>query len=393
MTFNEAFAAARAAGLPDFEYKGKRYSTELAGESKKRKPENKVKKEIEALIPSLPKTDELDYSGTDVPYKYRGLGDVEFRADIQDDVKSSPLAIAALADIEKRTGGDYGKLLDFTSPGVYKNLKGEDVQVGRTYKSVEGLDDFINRGLNQSPGAYFYPSYREEVAELEGRDIDDIPAIILNPDKVDTFGPGEYEQTVGYDEISKGKFKPITKTVPKISAGQVLRHELDHYGINSLLNLGSEDHYFEDPSSNVAVDAFLRDYYGTRLGYGYDDIPDEHAMIDPLDVIQGKEKGFDMVDIGFANPEAAKSAELLKYETPVSIKENPAVHFRQRLDKLALDRLAELGMPKTPLNISKAKKDPSLMERLLRMIGFGEKTPQQPRFEYKQGGIATLGKV
>ena len=45
------------------------------------------------------------------------------------------------------------------------------------------------------------------------------------------------------------------------------------------------------------------------------------------------------------------------------------------------------------INISKAKKDPSLMERFLRMIGFGEKTPQQPRFEYKQGGIATLGKV
>ena len=389
MTFKEAFAAARAAGLPDFEYKGKRYSTELAGESKKRKPENKVKKELEALIPNLPKTDELDYSGTDIPYKYRGLGDVEFRADIQDDVKSSPLAIAALADIEKRTGGDYGKLLDFTRPGVFKNLKGEDVQVGRTYKSEEGKDDFINKGLSQSIGAYFYPSYREEVAELEGRDIDDIPAIILNPDKVDTFGPGEYEKTVGYDEISKGTFKPITKTVPKISVGQVLRHELDHYGIDSLLNVGSEDHYFEDPSSNIAIDAFLDDYYGR----GYDNIPDEHDMIDPLDFIQGEEKGFDMMGLGLAKPEDAKSAELLKYETPVSVRKNPAVHFRQRLDKLALDRLAELGIPKTPLNILKAKKDPSLMERFLRMIGFGEKTPQQPRFEYKQGGIATLGKV
>ena len=60
MTFGEAFAAARAAGLPDFEYNGKRYTTQLAGESKKRKPESKVKKEIEALIPNLPKTEELE---------------------------------------------------------------------------------------------------------------------------------------------------------------------------------------------------------------------------------------------------------------------------------------------------------------------------------------------
>mgnify|MGYP003136716562 CR=1 FL=1 len=378
MTFKEAFAAARAAGLPDFEYNGKRYTTQLAGESKKRKPENKVKKEIEALIPNLPKTEDLDYSGTDIPYKYRGLGDVEFRADIEDDVKSSPIAIAALADIEKRTGGDYGKLLDFTSPGVFKNLKGEDVQVGRTYKSEDGKDDFINKGLSQSPGAYFYPSYREDVAELEGRDIDDIPAIILNPDKVDTFGPGTYGNK------------------PKISAGQVLRHELDHYGIDSLLNVGSEDHYFEDPNSNIAVDAFLDDYYGM----GHDNIPHEHDMIDPLDVIQGKEKGFDMVDLGFAKPEDAKSAELLKYETPVSVRENPAVYFRKRLDQLALDRLAELGIPKTPQNIIEIQKAPSFLDRIKTLFSkdfMKTNAPfvprKQPRFEYKQGGIASIRKA
>ena len=32
MTFGEAFAAARAAGLPDFEYNGKRFTTDLAEE-------------------------------------------------------------------------------------------------------------------------------------------------------------------------------------------------------------------------------------------------------------------------------------------------------------------------------------------------------------------------
>ena len=33
MTFGEAFAAARAAGLPEFEYNGKRFTTDLAKET------------------------------------------------------------------------------------------------------------------------------------------------------------------------------------------------------------------------------------------------------------------------------------------------------------------------------------------------------------------------
>ena len=98
MTFKEAFAAARAAGLPDFEYNGKRYTTELAE--------------------ATPTKKELDYSGTDIPYKYRGLADVEFRADIDPLISGVPPALLKYQDIEQKTGGDVGQFI--------KMILGED---------------------------------------------------------------------------------------------------------------------------------------------------------------------------------------------------------------------------------------------------------------------------
>jgi len=98
MTFGEAFAAARAAGLPDFEYNGERYTTEL-----------------EEVAPTKK---ELDYPGTDIPYKYRSLGDVEFRADIDPIISGVPPALLKYQDIEKKTGGDVGQLI--------KMILGED---------------------------------------------------------------------------------------------------------------------------------------------------------------------------------------------------------------------------------------------------------------------------
>jgi len=85
---------------------------------KKSKSESKVKKEIEALIPNLPKTEELDYPGTDVPYKYRGLADVEFRADIDPLISGVPPALLKYQDIEQKTGGDVGQFI--------KMILGED---------------------------------------------------------------------------------------------------------------------------------------------------------------------------------------------------------------------------------------------------------------------------
>ena len=99
-------------------------------EPKKSKSESKVKKEVEALIPNLPKTEELDYPGTDVPYKYRGLADVEFRADIDPIISGVPPALLKYQDIEQKTGGDVGELIkvilgedDPNNPGLFSDSR------------------------------------------------------------------------------------------------------------------------------------------------------------------------------------------------------------------------------------------------------------------------------
>ena len=350
--------------------------------------------------------EELDYSGTDIPYKYRGLGDVEFRADIQKYVNTSPLAISALADIEKRTGGDYGKLINFTRPGVFKNLKGEDVQVGGTYKSEEGQEKLLAKGLHRPFGWYTLPWFRRKVAKLEGKDVEDIPAITINPDKADTFGPGTYDANadeltkLGYrwlDHNGKPRLHKITdinedmllqetlrkKSMdlqPKQPWWDTLRHELDHYGIQSLINVNKPDTYFYDPSNTHPLvptldnDSLVSDYMA-------DDSFSEHDIIIPLDVLQGESVGIDLTNTvpKLATEQNAKDAELLRYErqfghTPYN--ESPAIHYRNRLDELALKRLEELGIPKTPTNIQKV----SWLNKLGQW--FGLSGPQQPRYKY-----------
>lgn len=107
MTFGEAFAAARAAGLPEFEYDGKRFTTDLAGETKKEVIEETV----------------------DLPAPDYSLGDVEFRADIDPIISGIPPALLKYQDIEKETGGDVGELIkvilgedDPNNPGMFSDL-------------------------------------------------------------------------------------------------------------------------------------------------------------------------------------------------------------------------------------------------------------------------------
>jgi hypothetical protein len=107
MTFGEAFAAARAAGLPEFEYDGKRFTTDLAGETKKEVIEETV----------------------DLPAPDYSLGDIEFRADIDPIISGIPPALLKYQDIEKETGGDVGELIkvilgedDPNNPGMFSDL-------------------------------------------------------------------------------------------------------------------------------------------------------------------------------------------------------------------------------------------------------------------------------
>ena len=49
MTFGEAFAAARAAGLPDFEYNGKRFTTDLAEEETGPTKEERIQQAAQSI--------------------------------------------------------------------------------------------------------------------------------------------------------------------------------------------------------------------------------------------------------------------------------------------------------------------------------------------------------
>ena len=87
-----------------------------------------------------------------VPYHYRGLGDVEFRADIDKYVNTSPRAILALHDIEKRTGGDYGQLIDFNAFQDADKGMGEHGNLGSyNWRPIGVLNNEYLQGITVNP--------------------------------------------------------------------------------------------------------------------------------------------------------------------------------------------------------------------------------------------------
>ena len=301
--------------------------------------------------------EELDYSGTNIPYKYRGLGDVEFRADIQKHVKNDPTAILALADIERRFKGDYGKAIDMTPPGIHTNLKGKPIRVG-VYDS-DG--DPVMDTDPDTGGGYGGPGYRrdEYVAQGLANNVDDIPAIQIN---------------------TNSKYDPMMS----------LRHELDHYGIDmltgydriglpySIYNKRNYDEitpaYFGAPSSNLnpEITKLINDMNKTYPeGFGEDE---EHNLVEPLDYLQGRK----LLENGksYSHKDADAAAELAYELDSHGHSHNDNVNFRRRIDALALKRLEELGIPKTPTNLLKL----TWLDRVLGMVGL--KDNEQPRFEY-----------
>ena len=131
MTFGEAFAAARAAGLPEFEYEGKRFTTDLAGESPI----------VEETIPT--KEERVQQAAQEYKDNYtnRSLADVEFRADIDPIISGIPPALLKYQDIEKETGGDVGELIkvilgedDPNNPGLFRDFTREDLEQGGRFR-------------------------------------------------------------------------------------------------------------------------------------------------------------------------------------------------------------------------------------------------------------------
>lgn len=316
------------------------------------------------IPPPNPFREELDYSGTDIPYKYRGLGDVEFRADLQKHVKSDPTALLALADIERRFKGDYGKAIDMTPPGIYTNLKGKPIRVGNY-----DLDGYPTMDTDPDVGGgYGSPGWRRDEYVERGlaNNVDDIPAIQIN---------------------TNSKFDPM----------MTLRHELSHYGLDmlkgndrigvpySIYNLRNYDEitpaYFGAPSSNLnpEIRELINYMNKTYEGFGEDE---EHNIVEPLDYLQGREIPFSshplypVTDKSYTDKDADAAAELAYELDSHGHSHNDNVNLRRRFDALALKRLEELGIPKTPTNILKL----TWLDRVLGMVGL--KDNRQPRLEY-----------
>jgi len=225
MTFGEAFAAARAAGLPDFEYNGKRFTTELAGETKK----EGIKETVDLPAP--------DYS----------LGDVEFRADIDPIISGIPPALLKYQDIEKETGGDVGKLIkvilgedDPNNPGLFMDFTKEDFERGGAYRvgRYNPTEDerYYYRGARGEPGmAYaFEPDTDarntdrliETIAEELGHGgVRILENVGYDPIVAEEYGPYDSESDLGLEEEIMDQYQyrareDTSKVSPDIIGGR-----------------------------------------------------------------------------------------------------------------------------------------------------------------------------
>tara|TARA_R100001594_G_scaffold1002_1_gene4077 strand:- start:5542 stop:6465 length:924 start_codon:yes stop_codon:yes gene_type:complete len=246
MTFGEAFAAARAAGLPEFEYNGKRFTTDLAGETKK-----EVKPSQTRTLTPAP-----DYS----------LGDVEYRWGIDPSVRDDPLALLALNEIERLTGGDYGQVIKaVTRPDspfvVDKNFI---------------RDKYTKRGLNPTGKTSIYDTMTRGVYSpvTSKTNPTGLPQILVNTtDWIDKFGakydkrdvpdkdaddPSFFERLMriigmmdkpvlpkkSLSQLREEGSMPTVEDMDYLRRGQgtglTTRHELDHFGFDVLRALGHD---------------------------------------------------------------------------------------------------------------------------------------------------------
>ena len=350
MTFKEAFAAARAAGLPDFEYKGKRYTTQLAGESKKRKPETKVKKEVEALIPNLPKTEELepnlpkteelDYPGTDVPYKYRGLADVEFRADIDPIISGVPPALLKYQDIEQKTGGDVGELIkvilgedDPNNPGLFRESRGT---LGR-YIPAEGERYYKKDNLGE-PGVSY--AFEPDTSEF---DSDRLVETIV-------------------EELGHGGMRILENTVPEQSLLQKLRSIMTGKEPETYNPIVASEYGFpEKDSTELALEEEIMDQYQYRARENDPEVS--------RDVIGGRSN---------LNPKSSRNVRML-------------TNMLNRIDEQSLEELRRRGRVSIPFTSTEVPEE-SFFEKFTRRLRGGAE-PKLPLTRYAQGGIASIRKA
>jgi len=243
-----------------------------------------------ARIPAR-KPDELaDYSGDNVPYKFRSLGDIEYRASKQPVVGDSNLRRLGFNIIEDITGGDYGKMitekLDKT-PTKTQAAGAKDL-IKQLEAVLQKMRDYYNDatkeggvGVPNSEAASFIRTYNNTQARIEQLKENpsgygtDQKGLYFDEDLMKRLFPEEsgllpqitYDNTQRFsdellDKLVKEKDSDALRTAQDIPKS-VLGHEVGHFVIDELkkLNPGLESQlapFDEDDLLGVIDQKFLK---------------------------------------------------------------------------------------------------------------------------------------
>ena len=243
-----------------------------------------------ARIPAR-KPDELaDYSGDNVPYKFRSLGDIEYRASKQPVVGDSNLRRLGFNIIEDITGGDYGKMitekLDKT-PTKTEAAGAKDL-IKQLEAGLQKMKDYYNDatkeggvGVPDSEAASFARSFNNALARIK--------QLKENPSDYGTVVKGKYynedlmkrlfpEESgllpqITYDNTQRFSDEVLNKLVDRKDSDalrtaqdvpkSVLGHEVGHFAIDELQKLNPElesqiKRYNEDDLLGIIDQKFLK---------------------------------------------------------------------------------------------------------------------------------------
>ena len=235
-----------------------------------------------ARVPAR-KPDELaDYSGDNVPYKFRSLGDIEFRADMDRFIGDDNLRRLGFNIVEQKTGGDYGKMIKMPM-----NPKASETDVALSSAQLTQIDaeldklvDFYNDENKEGGRGFPSDAYTNTYNMLVNRK----NSILKNPTTFGTTTGGSFmsedkmqeiydiigekvpEKFKGYPQItanidrsqseelireimsprfSKEEQSRMLKTLKDIP-GAVLAHELGHLAMDEISPYLSEGSFNEE---------------------------------------------------------------------------------------------------------------------------------------------------
>jgi len=337
------------------------------------------------------KPDELaDYSADNVPYKFRSLGDIEFRADMDRFIGDDNLRRLGFDIAEKKTGGDYGKMIKMPmhSKASETDYALASAQLTQIDAELDKLVDFYNdenkeggRGfpsdaytntynmlvnrknsILRSPttfgtttsGSFMSEDKMQEIYDIIGEKVPEkfkgYPQITAN---IDRSQSEELIREIMSPRFSKEEQSRMLKTLKDIP-GSVLAHELGHLAMDDV------SPYLSDPNEGG---------YFVTPGMEFN----EEDLLGLLDKKTARDRNFDprvASPVAYANfrDEGMKQ----KYEDRLA-----------EIQRVAGALLEKRGVPPAavPVATGVTPKEKSFIERLKGLIGMSA------------GGIASIRKA